>query len=392
MTDAWRDADVIVLGAGAAGLMCAATAAARGRSVLVLERNDAPGRKVLVSGGGRCNFTNVDAAPDRYVSANPHFAKSALARFTPRDFLDLVEEHGIDWHEKHLGQLFCDHSSKAILGLLLEHCRVAGAPIRTGVDVRHALRDDGGFTVATPGGDLRCESLVVATGGLSWPRLGATDLGHRIAASFGLPVTELRPGLVPLELDGPDLELCSELSGVAFPARVTCAGVAYDDDVLLTHYGLSGPAVLQASNHWTRGEVVTIDLMPGEDPAVVFETAAGKSPAQVLARRFPRRFARGWCARHGFARPWAESSRAERERLTAAVGGWTLHPTGTAGWTKAEVTVGGVDTSALSSRTLEAREVPGLYFVGEVVDVTGWLGGYNFQWAWASGRAAGEAC
>ena len=390
MSEAKRDADVIVLGAGAAGLMCAAVAAARGRDVLVLERNEAPGRKVLISGGGRCNFTNLRTTPDNFLSANPHFAKSALARFTPRDILDMVEAHGVSWHEKHLGQLFCDNSSKAVLGMLLEQCRLTGAPIRTGIDVRHARPSAGGFTVATGDGDLRCESLVVATGGCSWTQLGATDLGYRLARSFGLPITDLRPGLVPLILDGLDLAICVELSGVSFPARVSCGAASFDDDVLLTHHGLSGPAILQASSYWTPGAVIVVDLLPGVDLVEMFEIAAAKNVISVLARRLPKRLAHGWCARHGFDGRWADMTQREQDRLLATLCGWTLHPVGTAGYDKAEVTVGGVATDALSSKTLESRSVPGLYFIGEVVDVTGWLGGYNFQWAWASGRAAGE--
>ena len=309
-----RDVDVVVVGAGAAGLLCAATAAARGRSVLVLERNDAPGRKVLISGGGRCNFTNLHTAPDRFLSTNPHFAKSALARFTPRDFLDMVEAFGIDWHEKHLGQLFCDHSSKAVLGMLLEQCRIAGAPIRTGVRVSGARPDAGGYTVLVEDGDdLRCESLVVASGGPAWPKLGATDMGYGLARSFGLKIVEPRPGLVPLNLDGDELALCAELSGVSFPARVSCAGAVFDDDVLLTHAGLSGPAILQVSSYWKPGAAVEIDLLPGEDLVDVFESASNRNVVSVLARRLPKRFAHGWCARHGFDGRWADMRRPEQD-------------------------------------------------------------------------------
>lgn len=392
MTLAGGRVDVVVIGGGAAGLMAAAVAAARGRRTLVLERNQAPGRKVLVSGGGRCNFTNIDAGPENFLSDNPHFAKSALARFTPRDFLDLVEAHGIAWREKHLGQLFCVHSSKAILGLLLERCRVGGAEIRTGADVTGVRRDGDGFVVGAAAGDVACESVVVASGGLSWPKLGTSDVGYRIARDFGLPLVETRPGLAPLELDGADLDLCRDQSGYSFPARVCCAGAAFRDDLLLTHRGLSGPAALQASSFWRPGAAVTVDLLPDADAAALLDAAPGRTPAQVLGRALSRRFARAWCGRHGIAaRPWAETPRAERERILAAVSGWTVRPVRTGGWELAEVTVGGVDTRGLSSRTLAARDVPGLHFVGEVVDVTGWLGGYNFQWAWASGAAAGAS-
>ena len=391
MTDSSLHADVIVIGAGAAGLMCAATAAQLGHSVLVLEHNDAPGRKVLVSGGGRCNFTNLNVDAGNFICGNSHFVKSALARFTPRDFLDMVEDFGIEWEERSHGQLFCRHSSKAILGLLLDACRVADVDIQTGVKVRHVVSRDDGFSVATATGDLSCSRVVVATGGLSWQQLGATDLGLSIARSFGLPVTELRPGLAPLDLDGSDLSLCCDQSGFSLPARLTCNGTTFDDALLLTHHGLSGPVALQASNYWLPGSSVSINLLPDQDPVALFEAASGRLPAQVLGRQWSKRFARAWCARHGFGKPWAESSRSEMDRLAATVSGWTVYPVGTGGYDKAEITVGGVDTQALSSKTMEAKSVPGLFFIGEVVDVTGWLGGYNFQWAWASGIAAGEA-
>lgn len=390
MIDPLSRVDVVVIGGGAAGLTAAATAAGRGRTVAVFERNKAPCRKVLVSGGGRCNFTNLDVSSANFVCGNPHFVKSALARFTPRDFLDLVEGFDIEWEERDHGQLFCRHSSKAILALLLDRCRTSGAEIHTDADVRHVERRGESFAVSTAAGDVVCDSVIVATGGLSWPRLGATDLGLRIAGSFGLEVTEVRPGLAPLDLDGSDLELCRDLSGYSLPVTATCAGVAFSDALLLTHHGISGPVALQISNYWSPGAAVAIDLLPDRDLVAEFEAASSRPPARVLGRLWSKRFASRWCERHGFDRPWVESTRKERDRLIATVSAWTLHPIGTGGYDKAEVTVGGVDTNALSSKTLEALTVPGLFFIGEVVDVTGWLGGYNFQWAWASGVAAGE--
>jgi len=359
-------ADVVIVGGGAAGLMAAAEAGARGRRVLVLERNAAPGRKILVSGGGRCNFTNLDAGPANYLSANPHFAKSALARFTPRDFLDLVEARGIAWREKHLGQLFCVRSSKAVLGLLLERCRVAGVEIRTGVEVRAVRREGDGFRVLPADADaVACSAVVVAAGGLSWPKLGVSDAGYRSARDFGLPLAPVRPGLAPLELDGGDLALCRDHSGLAFPARVACAGQEFRDDLLLTHRGLSGPAALQASSYWTPGADVTVDLLPDGDPATLFGAAPRRTPAQTLGRLLSRRFAKAWCARHRVPdRPWAELSRKERARVAGLVAAWPVQPRGVGGWELAEVTVGGVDTRALDSRTLAAREVPGLHFIG----------------------------
>ena len=333
-------ADVIVVGAGAAGLMCAIEAGKRGRAVLVLEHNSRIGEKIRISGGGRCNFTNIHTEPENFISENPSFAKSALSRYTPEVFLRLVEQHKILWHEKKSGQLFCDGSSREILAMLRKECADAHVRILSECRVASVRK---GFVLETSRGSLECESLVIATGGLSIPKLGATDFGYRVAKQFGLRMTTLRPGLVPLLFDEPkDLH---ELHGVSFEAEVRCGKVRFRESVLLTHRGLSGPAILQISSYWKPGEVVTIE-------------AVGQKP---------RRLAQAWS-----------------EEL------WTLTPSGTEGYAKAEVTAGGVDTQELSSTTMEAKKVPGLFFVGEVVDVTGQLGGFNFQWAWASGYAAGQ--
>jgi predicted Rossmann fold flavoprotein len=390
------DPDVIVLGAGAAGLMCAAVAAGRGRSVTVLERNDRVGEKIRISGGGRCNFTNVDAGPDNFLSSNPHFAKSALTRFTPADFIRMVERHGIRYHEKAAGQLFCDGSSREVVAMLGEECRSAGVTILTGCDVKDVSGGSGsggsGFTVSTSKGDFRCASLVVATGGLSIPTLGATDLGYRIAKKFGLPIIEPRPGLVPLTLAGDDLAFAAGLSGVSVEAVVSAGKASFRENILFTHRGLSGPAVLQASSYWTPGSKLSIDLSPAADVReLLLARREGKSGLNaVLSEILPRRFVKAWCDRFALPQSLAWMSKDEIGRIAAGLHGWRLRPSGTEGFSKAEVTCGGIDTRELSSKTMEAKKAPGLYCVGEVVDVTGWLGGYNFQWAWASGFVAGQ--
>lgn len=332
--------DVIVIGAGAAGLMCAIEAGKRGRSVLVLERNAGIGEKIRISGGGRCNFTNLYTQPENFISANPSFAKSALARYKPEDFIQLVERHQIRWHEKKAGQLFCDGSSREILAMLRKECAQAGVKILSECRVAEVRK---GYTVETNRGVFECTSLVIATGGLSIPRIGATDFGYRIAKQFGLRVTTLRPALVPLLFDEP--KAFHELHGVSFEANVSCGKVQFQENVLFTHRGLSGPAILQISSYWKPGDGVTVEPV-------------GPKPRRL-------------------AQVWKDDS-------------WTLTPTGTEGYAKAEVTAGGVNTDELSSTTMEAKKAPGLYFIGEVVDVTGQLGGFNFQWAWASGFAAGK--
>ena len=379
--------DVIVLGGGAAGLFCALTAGGRGRRVLVLEHNDSPGRKILISGGGRCNFTNIHAAPANYISHNPGFCRSALARFTPADFVAIVESHGIRWHEKKLGQLFCDRSSRDILELLLDGCRQAGAEVRCGVRV-HEVSKPGRFHLHTSHGELSCDALVVATGGLSFPKLGATGLGYDTARRFDLRITETRPGLVPLTLQGAQREALGALSGVALPVRAALGAASFADDLLITHRGFSGPAVLQISNFWREGNAVEFDLLPGH--ADVPARGHGTAVSQ-LAQHWPKRFAELWCAHHAPLKPTAQWTARERDEVQRNLHHWRITFSGTEGYPKAEVTLGGVDTRDLSSKTMEARNVPGLCFIGEVVDVTGWLGGYNFQWAWASASAAGNA-
>ena len=384
--------DAIVLGAGAAGLMCAARAGQRGRRVLVLERAEKPGKKILISGGGRCNFTNIGAGPANYLSANPHFAKSALARYTAQDFLELVESHGIAWHEKTLGQLFCDGSAKQIVAMLLDECAKGDVEIRCGEKVGSVEQGDG-FTVTTQSGTCRAPSLVIATGGPSIPKMGATGYAYELARQFGLKIVEPRPALVPLTLGGEEV-LFRDISGVSAPV-VTSAGKArFAEAALFTHRGLSGPAILQASSYWRPGEPLFIDFLPEESGDFLLQAKRETPRATLrgwLRDRLPARLADILADRLGleveFGNAPDKGLRAAGERLKR----WTFQPNGTEGFAKAEVTVGGIATAELSSKTMAARRVPGLYAIGEAVDVTGWLGGYNFQWAWASGVAAGEA-
>jgi predicted Rossmann fold flavoprotein len=384
--------DAIVVGGGAAGLFCAAEAARRGRTVAVLERNRRLARKIEISGGGRCNFTNVHAAPDGFSSANPDFCRSALARFTPADFVARVERRGIAYHEKKLGQLFCDGSAQQIVDMLRDECVEAGVDVRVACDVVE-IAGPAPFRVRTASGELVSKTLVLATGGLSVPKLGATDFAHRIAGQFGLGIVAPRPGLVPLTLDRRLLEVLAPLSGVSFPARVACAAAAFREDVLVTHRGLSGPAILQLSSYWRGGEAIVIDLLP-DDPGESLWTVARHEPAElhtVLARRLPRRFARAWCDVAELSKPMNRLTPRELAGAAEAVHAWRIVPSGTEGFAKAEVTVGGIDTRDLSSKTMEARRVPGLFAIGEALDVTGHLGGFNFQWAWASAWAAAQA-
>lgn len=386
--------DVVVLGAGAAGMMCAIEAGKRGRRVLVLDHAKAAGEKIRISGGGRCNFTNLHTAPDRFLSQNPRFCISALRRYRPQDFIGLVDAAGIAWHEKTLGQLFCDGSAQQIIDLLLDHMRRAGVQLRLGATV-DAVRPApaGGFSVMAGGASIPCEAVVVATGGKSIPKMGATGLGYELARQFGVPVVETRPALVPLTFEAGLLERTAPLAGVSTPARVQAGKAAFGEALLFTHRGLSGPVILQASSYWREGQAITLDLAPGADLAAELKAekhAHGRqSPVNVLSRHVPRRLAQ-WLA-EGVAGNLADLPDARLKALGAAVNQWTVKPVGSEGYRTAEVTLGGVDTKALSSRTMAAEAIPGLYFIGEVVDVTGWLGGYNFQWAWASGWCAGQA-
>jgi predicted Rossmann fold flavoprotein len=384
-------AEVVVVGGGAAGLMCAAAAGARGRRVVVLEHNETVGRKIAISGGGRCNFTNTGTTAKNFISSNPHFAKSALARYTPADFVALVERHGIRYHEKKLGQLFCDESSRLVIEMLLGECEDARVEVRTGCRV-HSVRKGELFELETNRGTFESESLVVATGGLSIPKLGATDFGYKLARQFGLKVLTPEPALVPFTLAPGDLDAFKELSGVSVHARVSAGGAEFVENILFTHRGLSGPAVLQVSSYWSRGEAVSIDLLPGVGARELLEEerASAAELSTVLARHLPRRFAQSWCELYAPRGPLRNLSAAELRAAAERLNHWRVEPAGTEGFSKAEVTRGGVSTDELSSKTMEARRAPGLYFIGEVVDVTGHLGGYNFQWAWASGHAAGQ--
>lgn len=383
--------DVIILGAGAAGLLCAIEAGKRGRSVLVLERNQRIGEKIRISGGGRCNFTNIATDHDHYISQNRHFCRSALARFTPGDFIDLIRKHGIGYHEKTLGQLFCDISSRQIIGMLEKECDEAGVRILLGCRISRVRRRDR-FVVTTNTGEFESDSLVIATGGLSIPKLGATDLGYKLARQFGLKSTQTTPGLVPLTFREEDVSFFRRLSGVSLDVIATCSEHAFRESILFTHRGLSGPAILQVSSYWRPGSEISIDLSPDVDlrKPLSDNHQSGRELATVLSEVLPKRLAKALCERYRWLKPLQRCSLKELSSVARLLHDWRLEPEGTEGYSKAEVTCGGVDTSGLSSKTMEARNVPGLFFIGEVVDVTGNLGGYNFQWAWASGFAAGQ--
>ena len=369
-------------------------AARRGRRVAVLDHARAPGEKIRISGGGRCNFTNLSTAPERFLSQNPRFALSALARFTPADFVARIDAAGIAWHEKTLGQLFCDGSAKQVVAMLTGQMAEAGAALELGTSVTGIDRN-GGFTVRTDRGAWSAASLVIATGGKSIPKMGATGFGYRVAEQFGLRLTETRPALVPFTFAEQDLPTIAPLAGVSVPARVAAGRAAFEEALLFTHRGLSGPAVLQASSYWREGAAVTIDLCPGQDVGASLRAARDTSGKQavhsVLGRLLPDRLAADLVAGQGLAGPLAAQSNAALDALGQRVNRWQVKPVGTEGYRTAEVTLGGVDTRDLDAKTMQARAVPGLYFIGEVVDVTGWLGGYNFQWAWSSGWAAGQA-
>jgi hypothetical protein len=391
--------DAVVIGAGAAGLMCAAVAGQRGARVLLIEHASKPGEKIRISGGGRCNFTNLHTQPENFLSANPQFCRSALARYTPANFISLVQRYRIAFHEKHKGQLFCDGSSQQVIDMLLAECEAGRVAVRLSCKVERIARTGTGFQLAVDGGRIDTTCVVIATGGLSIPKLGASDFGLRVAREFGLKIVEPRPALVPLTFDAHSWQPFAALSGIALDVRVRCGDGCFDEDLLFTHRGLSGPAILQISSYWTPGSAIALDLAPafaGDSLASTLIEHKARSRQQlgtVLAELLPKRLAEGWLALHDLPadRRLAEMADRTLRDLAASLHDWSLVPDGSEGWRKAEVMRGGVSTEDLSQAKLECKGVPGLFFIGEVVDVTGWLGGYNFQWAWASGVAAGEA-
>lgn len=391
--------DAIIIGAGAAGMMCAAVAGQRGARVLLIDHAQTIGEKIRISGGGRCNFTNINAGPEHYISENPHFCRSALARYTPADFIALVKRHRIRFHEKHKGQLFCDDSAQDIIDLLRAECETGHVRWATACAVQAVRKAGDAFELDTDAGAQRAKRVIVATGGLSIPKIGASDFGYRIARQFGLPIIEPRPALVPLTFSGELWKPFVPLAGMSLEVRVSCGEGVFDEDLLFTHRGLSGPAILQISTYWNPGDAIEVDLAPQwtghtlADALIHEKSRSRQSLNNVLAGLLPRRLAEGWSELAHIAPQTrlAEVSDKALRALAQSLKSWRLVPNGTEGFRKAEVTRGGVATSALSQTTLEAQKVPGLHFIGEVVDVTGWLGGYNFQWAWASGVAAGEA-
>lgn len=385
--------DVVIIGAGAAGMMAAIRAGQRGRSTLLLDHAKAPGEKIRISGGGRCNFTNIHAGPKNYLSANPHFAKSALARFTPQDFLAMVEVHNIAWHEKTLGQLFCDDSAKDIVRMLLEEMKAANVKLQLQTEIAAVAKTADGFHIETSQGAIACQSLIIATGGKSIPKMGATGFAYKIAEQFGLSLVETRPGLVPLTLEPGLLAELSPLAGVAVDATISHGKTAFREALLFTHRGLSGPSILQISSYWREGDSITLALEPDKDFLNILKTAKrdnGRQAVQtVLGQHLPKRLAQYCVERAKLEKPLADLSDKVLTAFVESLHQWTLKPAGSEGYRTAEVTLGGVDTNGLDSKTMQAKTVQGLYFIGESVDVTGWLGGYNFQWAWASGHAAG---
>jgi len=386
--------DVAIVGAGAAGLMCALTAGQRGRRVLLLEHDEQAGAKILISGGGRCNFTNRDVAPERFLSANPHFCKSALARYSQHDFIALVEKHGIAYHEKTLGQLFCDGSARQIVSMLLAKCAAGQVDVRLRHRVTGIEKSDR-FRIDTDKGAFAADSVVLASGGLSIPKMGATDFAHRMAKRFDLALTETRPALVPLKVAGDDLTLMQPLSGLSFDAVASCGKARFREAALFTHRGLSGPAILQISSYWREGESILLDLLPGRDAVAELKDRRRSRPKAefktILGEWLPGRLAQALVERRLPNPTMGDLSDDLIGHIAEGLKRWRVTPSGSEGYAKAEVTLGGIDTNDLSSKTMEAKKVPGLYAIGEAVDVTGWLGGYNFQWAWSSGWCAGQA-
>ncbi|MEI9415203.1 NAD(P)/FAD-dependent oxidoreductase [Mesorhizobium sp. Cs1321R2N1] len=388
--------DVVIIGAGAAGMMCALEAAKRGRSVLILDHAAAPGEKIRISGGGRCNFTNIHASPKNFISRNPHFCISALSRYTQRDFIVLVERHGIAYHQKTLGQLFCDGSARQIIDMLVSEMRGRGAELVLSTRVETVGKTEQGFELTLSTGAVSCQSLVVACGGKSIPKMGATGFGYELAERFGLAIVETRPALVPLTFDAKTLERLSPLAGNAVDAEIACGKMRFSEAMLFTHRGVSGPSILQISSYWREGDEIRIAMLPGVDVAELVRAAKrdnGRQAVQtVLANHLPKRLAQAIAERTGLDGNLAGLSEAHIKTVEAAVNDWRIKPAGSEGYRTAEVTLGGVDTHGLDQKTMQAKSIPGLFFIGEVVDVTGWLGGYNFQWAWSSGWAAGQAC
>jgi len=406
--------DVIIIGSGAAGLMCAMQAGQRGRSAVLLDHAKKLAEKIRISGGGRCNFTNINTGPENFISGNPDFCRSALSRYTPQDFIALLQKNSIGYHEKTLGQLFCDDESEAVIVMLRNECEAAGVKRFISCDVveikyftapnnktgenGQKKNEDHRFHVSTSRGDFNAASLVIATGGLSVPKTGATPFGYHVAEQFGIPITKLKPGLVPLTFAPNDWKLYADLTGVSLDAKVSFGKQSFRENLLVTHRGLSGPAILQISSYWQHGQTLHIDLLPDLDVAVLLaeQKTSKKMMSNYLAQWFPKSFSEVWCAeltvhQNIENKPLNQYNDKERKLIAEQLHDWQVTPSGTAGYNKAEVTCGGIDTHALSSKTMECVDIPGLYFIGEVVDVTGWLGGYNFQWAWASGYAAGQA-
>ncbi len=386
--------DVIIIGSGAAGMMCAIQAGQRGRSVVLLDHAKKLAEKIRISGGGHCNFTNLSSGPENFISANPDFCRSALARYTPRDFIALLQKHGIGYHEKTLGQLFCDDESDVLIAMLREECDAAGVKRFMSCEIGE-IQKDKEFHVSTSRGEFEAKSLVIATGGLSIPKTGASPFGYHVAEQFGIPIAKLKPGLVPLSFAPGDWKPYADLTGVSLDVTVSFGKQLFRENMLVTHRGLSGPAILQISSYWQHGEPLHINLLPDCDMATLLDEQKGskKLLSNYLAQWFPRNFSDVWCAQlPGIEnKPLNQYNDKQRKQIAAALHDWQITPSGTLGYTKAEVTCGGIDTRALSSKTMECNDVPGLYFIGEVVDVTGQLGGHNFQWAWASGYAAGQA-